>query len=261
MGTQDTESGKELVVDCTCVVDKSTNDALKSLDTFCGERRAGRINLDYLSGFAKNDFVMLVRRELALGGHGMILPGADIEDIAQHGEAARALGMIWAVVPIECNAGKAGAINLCIDFVLLFESLAKMIQVDIVNVLNGKVVDNECKHDGAPLVAPETGGGGCLVVVKFGKAVSEEVVCKDACLGETVHATAQHFKEDLGVTGKLVELVLINEFMGDVSKLDADILWPVEQQGVKLEVLKVHCGKLSVMLGENTFDEQFDKFN
>jgi hypothetical protein len=30
---------------------------------------------------------MLVRGELALGGHGMLVPGADIVDIARHGEA------------------------------------------------------------------------------------------------------------------------------------------------------------------------------
>jgi hypothetical protein len=92
-----------------------------------------------------------------------------------------------------------GAVNFLRDFVVLLESLAKMIQVGITNVLDGKVIDNECKHDGAPFVAPEPGGGGCLVVVEFGKAVSNEFVGKDACLGETVHA-AVHLKVDPGVT-------------------------------------------------------------
>ncbi len=197
--------------------------------------------------------MILVRRELAPGGHGMLVPSADIEDIAQHGEAARAFGVIWAVVPFDCHAGKAGDMDFLRDFVVLPGSLAKMIQVGIANVLNDKVVDNECKHDGVPLVTPETGGGGCLVVVKFGKAVLEEVVGKDACLGETVHATA-HFKVDPGVTGKLIELVLANEFLGDFSKLDADLLWPVEQ-GVELEVLEVHGRKLSITFGQNIVDE------
>ncbi len=196
---------------------------------------------------------------MALGGHGMLVPGADNEDIAQHGEATRAFSMIWAVLPFECHAGKAGAIDFFRDFVVLLESLAKMIQASIADVLNGKVVNNECKHEGTPLVAPEIGGGGCLVVVEFVKAVSEEVVSKDACLGETVHATA-HFEVDPGVTGKLVELVLVNEFLGDVSELDADVLWPVAQ-GAEIEVLEVHGGKTSITFGENTVDEQFDKFN
>ncbi len=148
--------------------------------------------------------------------------------------------MVRAVVPFECHAGEAGAINFFRDFVAFLEGLAKMIQVGIANVLNGKVVNNECKHDRVPLVTPETRGGGCLVAVKFSKVVLEEIVHKDACLGETVHATA-HFEVDPGVMDKLVELVSINEFLGDVSKLDADVLWLVKG-GVEIEVLEIHGG-------------------
>ncbi len=196
---------------------------------------------------------------MALGGHEMLVPGADVEDVTWHGEAARAFGVNWAVVPFERHAGKAGAVAFLRDFVVLFESLAKMIQVRITNVLDGKVIDNECKHDGAPFVVPEPGGGGCLVVVEFGMAVLEEFVGKDACLGETVHATV-HFKVDQGVAGNLIELVLANEFLGDVHKLDADVLWLVER-GVQIEVFEVHGGKPGITLGENTVDKQFDKFN
>jgi hypothetical protein len=70
---------------------------------------------------------MFVRRELVLGGHGMIVPGAEVEDVTWHGEAARAFDVKWAVVPFQCHAGKVGAINFLRDFVVLFESLAKMI--------------------------------------------------------------------------------------------------------------------------------------
>ncbi len=76
--------------------------------------------------------------------------------------------MILAVVSFECHAGKAGAIDFFRDFVVFLESLGKMIQVGIAYVLNGKVVNSDCKHDGAPLVMPKTGGGGCLIVVEFG---------------------------------------------------------------------------------------------
>ncbi len=131
-----------------------------------------------MGGLAKNDFAMLVRRELVLGGHGMLVPGADIEYIAWHGEAARASGMIWAVVPFECRAGKAGAIDFFRDFVVILESPGKMIQVGITYVLNDKVVDNESKHDRATLVKPEAGGGGCLVVLEFGKAVLRRLLAR-----------------------------------------------------------------------------------
>ncbi len=45
LGTQGAEGGKELVVICTCVVEESTDDALNSLDAFCGERRAVGIDI------------------------------------------------------------------------------------------------------------------------------------------------------------------------------------------------------------------------
>ncbi len=66
-----------------------------------------------------------------LGGHEMLVPGADVEDVTWHGEAARAFGVNWAVVLFECHAGKAGNIDFLRDFIVLFESLAKMIQVGI----------------------------------------------------------------------------------------------------------------------------------
>jgi hypothetical protein len=150
-------------------------------------------------------------------------------------------------------------LNFLRDSIMLFKSLAKMIQVGITNVLDGRDVNNECKQDGVPFVAPEPGGGGCLVVVEFCKVVSGEFVGKDACLGETVHATA-HFKVDPGVAGNLVELVLNDEFLEDVRKLDADVLWPIKW-GVQIEVLEVHGGKPGVTLGVNTVDKQFEEFN
>ncbi len=67
------------------------------------------------------------------------------------------------------------------------------------------------------------------------------------------------FKVDPGVAGNLIKLVIVNAFLGDVRKLDADVLWTVER-GVQIEVLEVHGGKPCITLGENTVDKQFDKF-
>ncbi len=54
-----------------------------------------------MGGLAKNDFAMFARRELALGGHGMLVSGAEVEDITWDGEVTRAFGMNWAVVPFK----------------------------------------------------------------------------------------------------------------------------------------------------------------
>ena len=77
--------------------------------------------------------------------------------------------VIWAVVPFECDACKASSVEFFGDFVVLLESLAKMIQVGVTNVLDCKVVDYEGKHDKMPLVLPEVRGGGCFILVKFGE--------------------------------------------------------------------------------------------
>ncbi len=69
-------------------------------------------------------------------------------------------------------------------------------------------------------MAPEPGGGGSLIVVQFGKAVLEEFVGKDACLGETVHATS-HLKVDPGVKGKIVDLNLLMNSWG----MSASLMW------------------------------------
>ncbi len=53
-GTQGAESGKKLVVNCTCVIEENANDALNSLDAFCGERRAVGFYMGELGGLAKN---------------------------------------------------------------------------------------------------------------------------------------------------------------------------------------------------------------
>jgi hypothetical protein len=45
LGAQGAEGGKEFVVDSTCVVEESANDALNSFDIFCVERRAVGINM------------------------------------------------------------------------------------------------------------------------------------------------------------------------------------------------------------------------
>ncbi len=87
MGTQGAESGKELVVDCVCVVEESADDALNSLDAFCGERRTVGFIMDELSGLAVDNFAIFVRRELVLDGHGMLVLSADIADVSWHGKA------------------------------------------------------------------------------------------------------------------------------------------------------------------------------
>jgi hypothetical protein len=45
LGAQGAEGVKEFVVNSACILEESTNDALNSFDTFCGEMRAVGVNM------------------------------------------------------------------------------------------------------------------------------------------------------------------------------------------------------------------------
>jgi hypothetical protein len=87
LGTQGTENVKKLVVNCTFIVEESANYALDSFDAFYGEWRAVGFIMGELGGLAIDYFTMLVRGEYVLGGHGMLVFGANISDVSWHGEA------------------------------------------------------------------------------------------------------------------------------------------------------------------------------
>ena len=103
---------------------------------------------------------VVVRRELVLvgvGGHGMLVLDVDVADVSWHGELTFVFGLDWAVGPFECHACKAGTVKFFGDFVVLLESLVKMIQVGIANVLNCKVVDMKANMTGCQLCCQSPG--------------------------------------------------------------------------------------------------------
>ncbi len=85
LGAQGAESGKKLVVDSLCIVEKGADDALDSFDTFVGEWRTVGFVVGDLGDLAVDDFAVLVRGELALGGHRMVEFDVDVVDVAWHG--------------------------------------------------------------------------------------------------------------------------------------------------------------------------------
>ncbi len=73
LGAQGAESGKELVVNSLCIVEKGADDALNSFDAFIGEWRTVGFLVGNLGDLATDNFAMLVRGELALGRHRMVV--------------------------------------------------------------------------------------------------------------------------------------------------------------------------------------------
>ncbi len=99
LGAQGAESGKKLVIDSSCIVEKSANDALDSFETFVGEQRTVGFVVGNLGDLAVDNFAVFVRGELALGRHRMVVFDVDVVDVAWHGGLTCASGVCWAVVP------------------------------------------------------------------------------------------------------------------------------------------------------------------
>ncbi len=93
------EGGKELVVDRSCELEKGADDALDSFDAFVGERRTVGFIVGNLGDLAIDNFAVLVRGELVLGRHRMVVFDMDIVDVAWHEGLTCAIGVCWAVVP------------------------------------------------------------------------------------------------------------------------------------------------------------------
>ena len=84
----------------------------------------------------------------------------EVFDVILDGQATGAFGL----VPVEINAGKAGADQVLGDFLTLEEGVAKVVGVAFVDVFYAEVVNNNTEEDWAPLVVPEAWGSGTLVV-------------------------------------------------------------------------------------------------
>ncbi len=87
-----------------------------------------------------------------------------------------------------------------------------MVEAFNTHIFNTKVIDNEAELDGLPFVALEIETrSGSRFVVTFGlKAVSNEIIGQDACLGKTITSLA-NFKLDPTVLILTDEIVFFNE--------------------------------------------------
>ena len=74
----------------------------------------------------------------------------DIGDVVLHDKTAGVLG----VVPLEVDSGLKHAQPIFRDVVVCLDGVAKMDGMLFTDIFDAKVIDNESKHDGPPLVAP-----------------------------------------------------------------------------------------------------------
>jgi hypothetical protein len=126
------------------------------------------------------------------------------------------------------------------------------------NIFNTKVIYDEAELEGTPFVAPETWHGSSFIEALSNEAGSKKVIGKDAGLGNSVTALA-NFKIDPAILVVTNKVVLIDEFFRDVEELDAYI-FGVGHKRVQIEVFEVNGAEASTFSGEDTVEEELDKF-
>ncbi len=106
------------------------------------------------------------------------------------------------------------------------------------NILHPKVINYEAELDETPFVVPEAWGGFGLVISFGKKAGSEEILNKNAGLGQAITALV-NLEVDPPITIATLKVVLLNEFRQNASNFNADI-FRVRHWSIKVEVLEVN---------------------
>ena len=184
-----------------------------------------------------------MRGMLRLAWLRMIVFEEYICDVAFHGEATCAV----AVVPVEVNTRELGSKPISYDIVRLLEGLKEMVSMLATNILDAKVINNKDKDNGSPLVVPDAGCAVALRVAVLGQALGEEIIGKLAGLFQPIDPFG-----DLEVYPviecKLSEVVLVDEFLGNLGEVDADIFGSIKGSA-QVKVGEVIAGETGIRGG------------
>ena len=122
-------------------------------------------------------------------------------------------------------------------------------------VFDPKIIHDEGEDYWAPFVPPEPGSHGTLVVVVVLETLFKELVGEAAGLGEAVDAVAD-LEVDPSVVDEVLEIILVDEVLGDVGELDLAVLGIIERRG-EVVVPDVVAYESGAFARENTVEEKF----
>ena len=97
---------------------------------------------------------------------------AEICNVIFHLDTAGAVG----VIPLEVDAGVQVSFTILGYFVVLFEDSLEMESVALSDIFDTKVINEQAKHNGAPLAAPQARSSGALVVAMLLETFFDENV-------------------------------------------------------------------------------------
>ena len=212
------EGDEQSGVDGASVVEKSTDDFLKTGDAGGGEA-SGEVGWrGELCVFAVDGSCPGMGRVLWPDCWGFLEFQECFFDVAGHGQVDGA----GCVVPFECHAEVAFAGPFGGAGVKGFEAREEMFGVFAADIFDAEVVDDETEGDGTGVVTEEAGCVFAWVVAGLGKVCDEAFMGDDAGLGEAVHAFAD-FDHDGAVVDEVVEFILFHDDVGNGAGWDAHV--------------------------------------
>ena len=124
------------------------------------------------------------------------------------------------------------------------------------HVFDAEVVDYEAETDGSSYMHEEAWDGFGLVVSMCGEMWDEVVIGNLACLWESVHAFVDFDEEKSVLVNKVVEVVEIDDLLGNGGDVDAHVFW-VWQVVVEVVVFDVHGHEECIIGADDAVEEDF----
>ncbi len=107
------------------------------------------------------------------------------------------------------------------------------------DVLDAKVVDTESEQKRLPVMFPKARCDVALMVAVLIEAFFKEILCKNACLQDTVHSLLYFDVDCTIVVSQVDEVVGFDKIGREVADFHVHVFWLV-QWGVEVGILQVN---------------------
>ncbi len=149
------------------------------------------------------------------------------------------MDLVAIEVPVYCHAKVSVSVPVNGTFVVFLENLCEMVGVLLPIALDTKVVNTESEQERPPVVFPKARCDIALMVAMLVEAFFKRILCKDACLWETIHSLL-YFDVDYTIVGSQVYEVVGFEKNGrEVTGFHAHVFRLVHWD-VEVEILQVN---------------------
>jgi hypothetical protein len=171
----------------------------------------------------------------------------------------RDVNVAGSIIPGNCEPKVAGPGPVLGECIPGGKSIKEVISIRLREEFDTKIVNGKGKSCVLISVAPETRGLGNWEVSARGKVLFELIVRKDGNLFEAIHAFADlEVDKTFGVKVLDGEIILIDDFLGNIAVVDAHVLVN-EHVGEKKKILQVTSAirGAKMGIGNDTIEMEF----